>query len=280
MLSQLEYLSKKIKNLFQSIRHEHFQIIMAEQEDGQFDEEHSGYTKFWIKERIKEAYYLVLTFLELKGLPTMAARFEAEFLTSLSDNVKLFDTTQSHPDSYEENKMLNEFDIYLMAFKEFQIDFQDQLLKETQLLSVLGNTGHILSKLKPVISNEADIYKSMQWFLSQFYPSTRFTQKAGFIRRFKTYRPDILIPELKTAIEYKYINNFDDNVDKFLDELKVDSTNFTGDPDYENFIAVIFFEHVGTATPESIFVAWKEKSMPTNWKLILTGFNTKNSKVL
>jgi len=275
MENQFDYLSKKITTLMQNVRNEHYQVIMGQQYDGYFEEEYRGYTEFWIRERIKDIYYLIQAFLELKNLSSMARRFEREFLTSIIDPKKLMETYQSHPDAFEENALLAEFDRYLMPSKEFQADFKEISKQSSQLISVLGNTGHILNYLKATISNEADIYKIMQWFLSQYYPSTKLTQKAGFIQRFKTYRPDILIPELKTAIEYKYLDKPQDNVDTFLDQVSVDAKNFIGDPSYDNFVAVLYFEHVVTATPESILVAWNEKNFPRNWKLVITGATIK-----
>ena len=280
MENQFDYLSKKIRTLMQNVRHEHYQVIMGQQYDGYFEEDYKGYTEFWINERIKDIYYLILTFLESKNLPTMAARFEREFLASISDPKKLMETSQSHPEAFEENALLGEFDRYLMPFKEFRTDFKETSIQNNQLISVLGNTGHILNHLKTAVLKEADIYRLMQWFLSQYYPTTRFSQKAGFIQRFKTYRPDILIPELKTAIEYKYLDKPDDNVDTFLDQISVDAKNFSGDPLYENFVAVMYFEHVVTATPESIIVAWNEKHFPSNWKLVITGASIKNKNTV
>ena len=113
------------------------------------------------------------------------------------------------------------------------------------------------------------IYKQVKWVLGLYYPSCRLRNKASFIQEFKAYNPDLLIPELKTAIEYKYVKSATDNIDEFIDQIRIDVANYTDDYRYENFIAVIYIQNTSVATPESIEVAWKAKKFPNNWELVI-----------
>lgn len=141
--------------------------------------------------------------------------------------------------------------------------FYETVIKKTIL------SPHILSNINKAINNEADIYKEVKWILGLYYPTCRSKNKASFIQGFKSYEPDILIPELKVAIEYKYLKSKKDNIDEYLDQIKVDSTNYTGDNRYDKFIAVCCIGNAGIATSDSIEEAWKAKKFPSNWELII-----------
>ncbi|KFC19111.1 PD-(D/E)XK nuclease domain-containing protein [Epilithonimonas lactis] len=152
---------------------------------------------------------------------------------------------------------------------------EDENLK---LFSLLQNTGFIVKNLNKPIKNESDIYQQVKWILGLYYPSCRLRNKASFIQEFKAYNPDILIPEMKTAIEYKYVDSANDNIDEFMDQIKIDATNYVNDSRYENFYAVIYIEDISISTPESIEIAWKSKHFPNNWNLVLSGHTIKNKK--
>ena len=167
-----------------------------------------------------------------------------------------------------QKRAVSEFKRLLGPFKVF--DYRHHKEEETKRLeTILRNTDFILNNINAEINNETDIYKQIKWILGLYYPSCRQKSKASFIQEFKTYNPDILIPELKTAIEYKYIKSKEDNIDDFIDQIKVDATNYIDDHCYENFIAVIYFKSTSIATPESIEVAWKAKKFPNNWELVI-----------
>lgn len=80
-----------------------------------------------------------------------------------------------------------------------------------------------------------------------------------------------MIPELKTAIEYKYIDHEDKNIGDYLDHIYVGSTNYVDDLKYDRFIAVIYIEDVVIATPEAIKSAWDNKKFPKTWQLVISG---------
>jgi len=140
------------------------------------------------------------------------------------------------------------------AFFDYSKIKVDENLK---LYSILQNTGFIIKNLNNPIKNESDIYQKVKWILGVYYPSCRLRNKASFIQQFKTYNPDILIPELKTAIEYKYVDSANDNIDEFIDQIKIDAINYINDSRFENFYAVIYIEDISIATPESIEITWK-----------------------
>ena len=261
---EIKYIEVEKKKTISSINHEHFQLIMGE------DEEYPGWTKDWITIRLRDLYYMILTYLEAKGMPFLLQTFISKFSSTIFDDKLIFDTEIVHPDLEPELKLIHGFEQFLDTFKTF--DYKQSKEDETnKLVSILKNTGFILKNINSKFTNEADIYKEIKWVLGLYYPTCRRKNKSSFIQEFKSYNPDILIPELKTAIEYKYINGKADNIDDFIDQIKIDSANYTSDYRYDNFIAVFYISDIGVATPESIEVAWKAKNIPNNWQLVVSG---------
>jgi hypothetical protein len=101
-----------------------------------------------------------------------------------------------------------------------------------------------------------------------FYPKVKKAPKADFQGFFKHYEPDILIPELRTAVEYKYARD-KKTLDDYLDEVKVDANNYKSDWRYENFVAVLCIDDPKISTEANIGQAWKDKKFPKNWDLVV-----------
>ncbi len=273
--NELKYLENQIKQTISSIEHAHFQYYMAESNGEEYDDDYPGWTKSWLNMRLADLYFLIFAYLEGRDMLMFLDTFKTKFKDTIENKEDLLlDTTQTHPESEGELKIIVGFKRFLDPFKFFDYrEFkEDEIFK---LESILRNTGFILKKVKAKINNEADIYNQVKWVLGLYYPSTRRKSKASFIGEFKSYNPDILIPELKVAIEYKYIDSQSDNIDEFIDQLKIDAINYIEDYKYDTFYAVIYIEDISIATPENIEIAWKEKKFPNNWNLVLSGHSIK-----
>lgn len=266
---EIKYISEQIKKTISSIEHNHFQWI-TRHEYNPYDEaeEYPGWTKSWLRIRIKDLYYLILTYLEAKSMTHILTTFKEEFSLIINDNEVVLKDELTHPEGEPELVIITNFKRYLDPFKFF--DYQQTRENETKkLTSILKNTDFILKNCNTEINNEADIYKQVKWVLGLYYPTCRQKNKASFIQEFKSYNPDILIPELKTAIEYKYLKSVSDNLDEFIDQIRVDAANYTDDYRYENFVAVIYIQNASVATPENIEASWKGKKFPNNWELVI-----------
>lgn len=276
---EIKYLAEEIKRTISSIEYHHFQWIMRYDLNPQPEqEEYPGWTEEWIRMRIRDLYYLILAYLEAKGMEHFLETFKSKFHPIIDDDQIIYKADMTHPEGEFELAIISQFKQFLDPFKFF--DYQQIREDETiKLISILKNTDFILKNCNVEISKEDDINKQMKWVLGLYYPSCRARNRASFIQEFKTYIPDILIPELKVAIEYKYIKSKADNLDEFIDQIRIDATNYTGDYRFETFIAVAYIENTSIATPENIEVAWKEKNFPKNWELIVViGSPTKRTK--
>lgn len=266
---EIKYIGEQIKKTISSIEHSHFQWIMRHEYNPRpEEEEYPGWTEAWLKTRARNLYFLILAYLEAKSMTQLLTTFKEKFHTIINNDKEILKAELTNPEGEPELVIITEFKQYLDPFKFF--DYQQTREDETKkLTSILKNTDFILKNCNVEISNEADIYKQVKWVLGLYYPSCRQRNKASFIQEFKSYNPDILIPELKTAIEYKYVKSASENIDEFIDQIRVDAANYTDDYRYENFVAVIYIQNTSVATPENIEVAWKAKKFPNNWELVI-----------
>ncbi|WKK58554.1 hypothetical protein [Sphingobacterium sp. BN32] len=265
--NEIEKLEGRIKKTLSIIEIEHFSLNEGGDVDD-FEEENPGFTQYWIKHRLKDLYILIQTYFEVRQLPQLLIQFKNELDCQFKKDI--FEEVQTHPDAPSELKIALLFRRFLEAFSFFDYNISE-IDNQKKLISILKNTGHIVKNTNCSLDSEAEIYKKVKWALGLYFHSCRLLNKASFIQQFKTYHPDILIPELNSAIEYKFLKSEDDNIDNFLDQLKIDSVNYVNDLRYDTFYAVFFIKDISIATPESIELAWKNKDFPNNWKLVITG---------
>jgi hypothetical protein len=263
---ELEYIEREIKDWKSRISNKHFNLVMNEltyRED--YDD---GWVKDYIKLGLRYLFHHIVAYVEAKGLRDYAQTFRKKYESKLEDSSFLLRSEIFHPEEEPELTLLHEFSQFLAPFKAFDYSAKKEV-EENQLKEVLKNTPFILKNIKAKITNETSIYKQVKWVLQLYYPSCRQKNKASFIEQFKTYDPDILIPELKTAIEYKYVQK-NTNIEDYIDQVRVDAANYKNDYRYENFIAVLCVEDSASATEENIKTAWESKHFPNNWDLVIT----------
>lgn len=274
-VSEIKYMETKIKSLLSSIRKEHFQHYMNSQTSN-YEEEYHGFTEYWLRERIRDLYVMIQAYLERKEMKLLLETFKYRFEEVVNNDDKILHEESFHPEEpAEELTVINDFKRFLEVFHSFDHNY-DNVIETNRLLKILEETGLILEKMGIYPTKEAEVYNSIKWVIDLYYPSTRKKNKARFIGKFKKYNPDILVPEIKTAIEYKFIKS-KSNIDEYLDQIKIDATNYRNDNDYENFIAVLYFMGSVSATKESIETAWKAKRFPKNWKLVIANGATVKS---
>lgn len=131
------------------------------------------------------------------------------------------------------------------------------------LENVLRNTAVIMHKAGKSPRSEPEVYKGVRAVLEAIFPSAR-SPRSKFIKSAQEYKPDILIPELFAAIEYKFADT-EERLKATIGQIADDVKGYTGDPDYHLFYAVFYTtkDFWGAAKFD---VAWKEKAFPPNWR--------------
>jgi len=271
---ELRYIEEQIKRALSTVEHVHYQHMKGTQ----MKEQYPGQNNVWFKTRLNDLYLLVLAYIEGREMFHLLKIFRSNFEQAMQDDEQLLALKPGKTDEEAELTVLLGFKQFLKPFKCFDYKYVKE--EETKKLSsILRNTGFILKNMQSEIINESDIYNQIRWMLGLYYPSTMRKNTTSFNEPFKLYNPDILIPELNAAIEYKYIDGTAENIDQFLSDLRADACNCMDANRYSNFYAVLYIENVTIATPENIEVAWRSKRFPDNWNLILSGSSMKTAMV-
>jgi len=216
---------------------------------------------------LQTLYLKIRCYLEAKNLLNYLNAFVekiAPFIENKREALQVSGPYMSDGDPYltawsEMNTFLVPFPVFEDRYKKKKdISFVEEILK---------NSGRLITHRGVSVKNEADIYREVKWFLEILFPSIRQIEKARFIRKFKTYHPDILIPEIKVVIEYKLIRE-GRNIDDYVDQVKTDANNYEGDSEFEIFYAVFFI--IGKpVTKKAVLESWKERKFPDNWHPIV-----------
>lgn len=163
------------------------------------------------------------------------------------------------------------FNKYLADLRQFLAPL-DVLSDETRYLklsgiqyleTVLRNTATIIHKGEINPTSEPDVYKAVRPVLEAIFPSA-ISPKSNFLKTAQEYKPDILIPELTAAVEYKYANN-ETKLKATIAQISDDANGYTGDTDYNLFYAV-FYVTKDFWGQDKFNLAWKEKNFPQNWR--------------
>lgn len=269
---ELKYLEKDIASLIRTVEKINFQKqmellspqISKNDKSGAYDEyrQLKGYDEFVMIDCVKKLYFRILTYIEAKGLPLLASDFRSNFEDKIKNDKDLKKVDQLHLDEEPELVIIDDFKKYLYSFAYF--DYQNVIEAENEkLISILENTPYILQKANSKIVKEENISKNVEWVLDLYFNCEK-ASKTMFTSVFKYYKPDIIIPELKTAIEYKYVRK-GKIVEDYIDQVKTDENGYRGDNKYNNFIAVFCLQNNSITTKEKFLRAWKSKGFSKNW---------------
>lgn len=272
---ELQYIVKEIQELLYDLESTFWDVYVKPAYEYDLNDNKKGNSidfreddnKTWLFHGTRRLYYKICLFLELKSIPLYYQMFTAKFGPIIDNEKKV--TKQRGPLYSElEPSMIihDEFRDFLSVFSEF--DYSHSKKQNTNKLKlILENTNSIISYTKTKVTNETSIYKPVKWIVEMIYPTTRSLGKARFIKKFKTYHPDILVPEISSAVEYKLVRS-GENIEKYLDQIKTDADNYEGDSEYKFFIAVVYFEEKAELNPTAFKQSVNEKSFPDNWTII------------
>jgi hypothetical protein len=268
--NDLIYLGKKIQKQLWTIESDNFNMIMNDLYNGEADVSALRASILW---RIKYVHEQILCFLEMKGLRQWMDKFKEEFGDKMNDEGFLLETDGGSDEHDPELIITQRFHSYLTVFSEFDSTppIEDEGSDRYEyngfevLSDIIKSTQHIIENSGHTVTNETSIYNQVEWVLRMIFTSTRRVNKSRFISDFKNYEPDILIPELRTAIEFKYIRDGKD-VGTHIDQVKTDADNYKGDPEYDNFYAVFYISSQKIVSEKSILAAWENKRFPKNWR--------------
>jgi hypothetical protein len=219
---------------------------------------------------IAEKIYLgMLTFFEHNGLPEHLETCKRILNPFFKSKIALLVSGYHAPTGDQYSIFAATCWKLLSPFKVFDIESEDERLKKEGLVyleHILESTAVIISSLGIVPTKEAEVYDAVKIVTKATFPKVIYPTES-FQKEAKCYRPDILIPHLKCAVEYKYAMDVKRLIDT-IDQILVDVKGYSHNRGYNLFYAVFYFKS-GILTDKKFNSLWAEREFPDDWKGII-----------
>jgi hypothetical protein len=163
------------------------------------------------------------------------------------------------------NLWLKNADRLMAAFEFANIDNDRyaHIVGVRYIETILKNTATIVLQSKKIPKKETDVTNIVRPIVNAVFPTSK-NASSNFLKTAKEYKPDILIPELHVAIEYKYAQD-ETKLKACIDSIYADFQGYTGDSDYRIFYAV-FYLTKDVWGYQKFSETWRETGFPQNWK--------------
>lgn len=220
-------------------------------------------------------YNSCLIYFELKRIPLYINEFKDKYSTLINVGEENNTTTEladlTFVDIYgvEESKVTKVFRQALYPFKAFATLDNTHLTGLDYLEKILNSTNRILSDRKIKPTQESEVYSSVRIVVEATFSNTKASFPGGtkvINQMAQGYIPDILIPDLQCAIEYKFAVSEKDLNTK-IDQILADVKGYDNHSIYIWFYAV-FYVKTGAISKDRFKKLWQTKTFPSNWKPI------------
>ena len=169
---------------------------------------------------------------------------------------------------YQGYEVIEVVDSLLSPFDFMDNDSIENLAKANgikYLENILQQTGAILENINIKPSSEPRVYNAVKFVIKAIFPSSIHPTK-GFFTSFKNFEPDILIPQLEVAIEYKYAKD-EATLKSTIEQIAADAIGYSYDKNYKLFYGVFYVTGAAKKMGQKRFEqAIKDMKYPNNWK--------------
>ena len=235
----------------------------------EFDLETEEYNDSFIN-LAETVYRICVAYIEGKGLDKYLILFKKVMKPHLEDRAKSLLWALDDESGVYYSTLVALFWDCLAPFKAFGDEGEAYLLKRAGLQyleHILENTAVILKGLNITPTKEADVYNPIKVICKATFSNTTIAPSQSFQKIARCYVPDILIPSLNCAIEYKYAKD-EQALISTIDQILADVQGYSSNPDYKIFYAV-FYMKPAIWTKGRFDAVWEEKRFPKNWKGII-----------
>jgi len=194
-------------------------------------------------------------------------KFETELLPKFSSPNEIYN--QKYSDVTEElySPFIEEIGAFLAPFEFSHLAEIDRALSAAgvqYLENILQATGQILNDLGKIPKSEPQIYNTIKFVIKAVFPDSKGAG-SNFLKTAKEYKPDVLIPSVKAAVEYKYATS-EKKLKTQIGQVLEDQAGYTGDDDYQLFYAVFYVNRDFWGVKKFNEVWRKDFSFPKNWR--------------
>jgi hypothetical protein len=215
-----------------------------------------------------ESLYIRLLFaFEILGLTNLLADLRSGYEGAHRDAPTAIDITDT---GYPYSPALDFLERYFRPLRASvpSKEENEKIASLQHLERVLRGTPKLIRdrKLKP--KNETEIRNAMYDTLIHFYPDA--VRDVPIAKQSKTYKPDIGVPSLKAAVEYKFADS-EVELKKALGGIYEDVGGYAGSEDWKNFFAVIYMTD-DFLTQAQVDAEFHVSKVDRAWKpLLITG---------
>jgi len=275
-MSENIYLAEKIKKLLYEMSSiyatvQRRNMIADFRDEGSNTEEDADYdiTTWEYAESFREyagtVFKLILSYVEEKGQLLYLAEITT-VLKPLLDSQRIMEEYENRSAAGPQNTFLHEAWAFLSAYETFGANDLSHLMQRTgisYLETILRNTAVIIHHRKITPKNETDVYKAVADVCKAVYPGSAKLD-SPFVKIAGEYKPDVLIPALNCAIEYKYAKT-EAKLKATIEGILGDVQNYSNHQEYKLFYAV-FYVKPDIWGAQKFEEVWKQNNFPANWK--------------
>lgn len=225
---------------------------------------------------LRQLYLATQVMIEAANLPLLRAEFYEEFKGQESKLSELESPDEDPEITY--SPALTMITRYIEAVGALADDDAEETVDAIAIVeNLLEQTPHILHARNVTPTCEADVHKVMLDIFETVFSST--INKPSIAQTLKHYEPDVGIPELGIAIEFKFATD-KNSVKNDVDQIYADMHGYSGDPSYDRFYAVIYTTEP-LYTTAKVLKQWEVTKADVRWKPLMvhgTGDNKKTKK--
>jgi len=214
---------------------------------------------------------------EYIGLPRMSDKLSAELSKyenkfSELEYISYVDVLYSPVES-----ILRKHIDAMTAHVEIEKNDKNEGIEAKLLLEqILRGIPKMLSDREIEPTNEAVVRKEVYQTLIHVFPDT--IKEIPIAKVSKTYKPDIGIKSLKSAVEYKFVDSAEE-AKTVIGGVFEDIQGYAGSEDWKTFYAVIYMTD-NYLTIDQVHAEFKLSEVPHNWKPIVIFGKGKRKKNL
>lgn len=233
------------------------------------NEEDKKFAEYWTHEYLYRMYNILCVYFETLNLNDFLLNFKSTFepiIINKEESTKISSILLKYGDTDEDFDLLIKWKKYLAPFNFFWDKRENK--ENIKLVEFLECTNEILKVTKTEVSIEEDINSIIREIAKFYFNGVMAYSEGYFVHQFKHYKPDVIIKELNTAIEYKLIRE-DKEIGIKLDELLIDSQRYSGNHNNKNCIAVFCLSDKVRKTKKEIKEEWNNMNFGNNWEIVI-----------
>ncbi len=211
-------------------------------------------------------YYIIIAYFEMKNLTSYLSKFDKEIEPFLKSPKEMLKGEYSEYTGEVHSTLLSLYWKYLNSFNFLSDINNTELLKRTGIIyleSIIESTAVILNDLNVSPTSETQVSNPIKLIIKSVFPNASFPNES-FQKTAICYKPDMLIPSLNCAIEYKYAET-EKKLIETIDQILIDVKGYDNNQTYKIFFAVFYVKN-NIWSKKRFDAVWEEKEFPNNWK--------------